>query len=85
MDAVQLNALDYDPDIDKELNLTNVVQPLNTDSVKEETVTSTTELEDHVTIRCTTHRSEYQSLATHSDSQTIKPDNCTTTMSRTHE
>ena len=50
LDAVQLNAPDYDPDIDGETNPTNAVQPLNTDSAKEETVTSTTEPEDHNTI-----------------------------------
>ena len=54
-DAVQLNALDYDPHIDGETNPANAVQPLNTDSVKEETVTSTTEPEDHITIPTTTH------------------------------
>ena len=75
LDAVQLNALDYDPDIDGELNPANAVQPLKTDSVKEETVNSTTEPEDHITIHSTTHRSEHQSSTTHPDSQTIKPDN----------
>ena len=74
-DAVQLNAPDYDPDIDGETNPTNAVQPLNTDSVKEETVTSTTEPEDHNTIHTTTHRSQHQSSTTRSDSQTIEPDN----------
>ena len=74
-DAVQLNALDYDPDIDGDINPTNAVQPSNTDSAKEETVTSTTEPEDHDTICNTTHRSEHQSSTTRSDSQTIKPDN----------
>ena len=75
MDAVKLNASDYDPDIDRELNPANAVQPSNTDSVKEETVTSTTEPEDHITIHSTTHRSEHQSSTTCPDSQTIKPDN----------
>ena len=74
-DAVQLNAPDYDPDIDGNFNPTNAIQPLNTDSVKEETVTSTTEPEDHITICSNTHRSEHQSSSTCSDSQTIKPDN----------
>ena len=74
-DAVQLNALDYDPDIDRDINPTNAVQPSNPDSAKEETVTSTTEPEDHDTICNTTHRSEHQSSTTRSDSQTIKPDN----------
>ena len=73
--AVQLNALDYDPDIDRDTNPTNAVQPSNTDAAKEETVTSTTESEDHNTICNTTHRSQHQSTTTHSDSQTIKPNN----------
>ena len=42
-DAVQLNAPDYDQDIDWGTNPANAVQPLNTDAAKEETVTSTTE------------------------------------------
>ena len=49
-DAVQLNVPDYDPDIDGDTNPANAVQPLNTDSAKEETVNSTTEPEDHNTI-----------------------------------
>ena len=74
-DVVQLNTLDYDPEIDGETNSTNAEQPSNTDSAKEETVTSTTEPEDHNTICTTTHRSEHQSSTTCSDSQTIEFDN----------
>ena len=73
--TVQLNAQDYDPDIDGDTNPANSVQPSNTDAAKEETATSTTEPEDYTTIRNTTHRSEHRSATTHSDSQTIKPDN----------
>ena len=51
------------------------MQSTNTDAAKEETVTSTTEPEDHNTTHNSTHRSEHQSTTTHSDSQTIKPDN----------
>ena len=51
------------------------MQSMNTNAAKEETVTSTTEPEDHNTICNTTHRSEHQSTTTHSDSQTIEPDN----------
>ena len=68
LDAVQLNAPDYHPDIDRE---PNAIQPSNADSVKEETATSTTEPEDHITIHSTTNRSEHQPSAAHSDSQTI--------------
>ena len=74
-DAVQLNTLEYDPDIDGDINPTNAIQPLNTDAAKEDTVTSTTEQEDHNTIPNTTHRSEHQSSTTCSNSQTIEPDN----------
>ena len=73
-DGVQINAPEYDPDIDGDTNPTNAIQPSNTDAAKEETVTSTTEQEDHNTIPNTTHSSEHQSSTTHSDSQTIKPD-----------
>ena len=74
-DAIQLNAPDYDPDIDGEINPANAIQPLNTYSVKEETVTSTTEPEDHITIHSTTYRSEHQPSTTRPYSQTIEPDN----------
>ena len=74
-DAVQLNTPDYDPDIDGDTNTSNAIQPSNTDTAKEETVTSTTEPEDHNTIHNTTYRSENQSSTTHSDNQTIEPDN----------
>ena len=74
-DAIQLNAPDYDTDIDGDTNPANAIQPSNTDADKEETVTSTTEQEDHNTIPNTTHQSQHQSATTHSDSQTIEPDN----------
>ena len=74
-DVVQLNTLDYDPDIDGDTNPTNAIQPSNTDAAKEETVTSTTESEDYNTICNTAHSSQHQSATTRSDSQTIKPNN----------
>ena len=64
-DAVQINALEYDPDIDGDSNPTNAIQPSNKDAAKEEMVTSTTEQEDHNTIPNTTHWSEHQSSTTH--------------------
>ena len=73
--AVQLNAPDYDPDIDRDTNHANATQPSNTDAAKEETVTSTTESEDHNIICNTAHRSQHQSATTHSDSQNIEPNN----------
>ena len=74
-DAVQLNAPDYDPDIDGDTNPTNAVQPSTTDTAKEETVTSTTESEDHNTICNTAHRPQHQPTTTCSDSQIIEPNN----------
>ena len=73
--AVQLNALDYDPNIDGDTNPANAIQPSNTDTAKEETVISTIESEDHTTICNTVHRSQHQSTTTHSDSQNIEPNN----------
>ena len=75
LDAVQLNAPDYDPDIEKEPNSVNAIQPLNADSVKEETITDTPEPEDHTTICSTTNRSEHQPSEARSDIQTNEPDN----------
>ena len=71
LDAVQLNAPYYDPDIDGDTNPANAIQPSNTDSAKEETVTNTTEPEDQNAIHHTTHRSEHQSSTTCSDSQIV--------------
>ena len=49
-DAIQLNALDYDPHIDREPDSVNAVQPSNEYSVKEDTFTGTSKPEDHTTI-----------------------------------
>ena len=70
-DAVQLNAPDYDSDIDGDTNPANAVQP-DADAAKEDTVTSTTEPEHHNSIHNTTHRSEHQQLA-----QIARPSNLT--------
>ena len=48
---------------------------MNTDTAKEETVTSTTESEDHNTICNTAHRPQHQPTTTHSNSQSIEPNN----------
>ena len=69
LDAVQLNALDYIPDIDGEPDSVNAVQPSNADSVKEDTITSTSKSEDHTTICLTTNRSEHQPSELPSDIQ----------------
>ena len=64
LDAVQLNAPDYDQDIDGEPDSVNAVQPSNADSVKEDTVTGTSKSEDH-----TTNRFEHQPSELPSDIQ----------------
>ena len=69
LDAVQLNAPDYDQDIDGEPDSVNAVQPSNADSVKEDTVTGTSKSEDHTTICLTTNRSEHQPSELPSDIQ----------------
>ena len=74
-DAVQLNAPDYDPDIDGEPNSVNAIQPSNADSVKEDTITGTSEPEDHTTIHSTTNRSEHQPSEVLSDIQTNEHNN----------
>ena len=74
-DAVQLNVPDYELNIDRDTNSANAVQPMNTDAAKEETVTSTTESEDHNTIHNTAHRHQHQPTTTCSDSHIIGPNN----------
>ena len=72
-DTVQLNALEYDPDIDGDTDPVNAIQSSNTDAGKEEAITSTAETEDDNTTSSTTHRSEHQSQTTHPDSQIKEP------------
>ena len=74
LDAVQLNALDYDPDIDREPDSVNAVPPLNADSVKEDTITGTSKSEYHTTIYLTTNRSEHQPSEVPSDIQINEDD-----------
>ena len=75
LDAIQLNAPDYDPDIDREPDSVTAVQPLNADSVKEDTFTGTSKSEDHTTICPTTNRSEHQPSEVLSDIQDNEHDN----------
>ena len=60
-DVIQLNAPDYNPDIDRDLDPAIDVQPLNAQSDKEDTSTDTPKLEDHTTIPPVTNRPEHQS------------------------
>ena len=59
-DVIQLNAPDYDPDIDGDLGSATDVQPPNAQSDKEDTSTATPKAEDHTTIPLITNRPEHQ-------------------------
>ena len=59
-DIIQLNAPDYDPDIDRELDPVTDVQSLNAESAKEDTPTDTSKSEYHTAISPTTNRPEHQ-------------------------
>ena len=74
-DVIQLNAPDYDPDIDGEPDSVTDVQPSNAESVKEDTFTGTSKSEDHTIIHPTTNRSEHQPSEVPSDIQGNKHDN----------
>ena len=74
-DAIQLNALDYDPNTDEEPDSVNAVQPSNADSVKEDTFTGTSKPEDRTTICLTTNRSEHKPSEVPSDIQINEHDN----------
>ena len=60
-DIIQLNAPDYDQDIDREPDPVTDVQPANAKSSKEDTSTGTPKSEDHTTIPPITNRPEHQS------------------------
>ena len=61
LDVIQLNAPDYDPDIDRDPDPVSDVQPPYAKSSKEDTSTGTPKLEDHNTIPSITNRPEHQS------------------------
>ena len=74
-DAIQLNAPDYDLDIDGEPDSVNVIQPLNADPVKEDTFTDTSKSEAHTIIQPTANRPEHQPSEVPSDIHANKDDN----------
>ena len=59
-DVIQLNAPDYDADIDGDPDPVTDIQPLNAKSGKEDTSTGTPKSEDHTTIPLITNRPEHQ-------------------------
>ena len=60
LDVIQLNAPDYDPDIDRDPDPVTDVQPPNAKSDKEDTSTDTLMSEDHTAIHPFTNRPEHQ-------------------------
>ena len=60
LDVIQLNAPDYDPHIDGDLDPATDVQPPNAQSDKEDTSTDIPKPEDHTTIPPITNRPEHQ-------------------------
>ena len=75
LDIIQLNAPDYDADIDREPDPVTDVQPSNAKSGKEDTSTGTSKSEDHTTVPLTTNRPEHQPSEA---CQTSTPMNMTT-------
>ena len=75
LDVIQLNAPDYDPDIDGEPDSATDVQPSNAESIREDTFTGTSKSKDHTTIHPTTNRSEHQPSEVPSDIHTNEHDN----------
>ena len=59
-DVIQLNAPDYDPDIERDPDSVTDVQPPSAKSGKEDTSTSTLKSEDHTTTPPITNKPEHQ-------------------------
>ena len=74
-DAIQLNAPDYDPEIDGEPNSVTDAQLLNAEPIREDNSANTSKSEDHTTIQLTSNRSERQPSEVPSDIQINEHDN----------
>ena len=59
LDVIQLNAPDYDPDIDGEPDPVTGIQLSNAESISQDTFTGTSKSKDRTTIHPTTNRSEH--------------------------
>ena len=57
---MQLNALEYDPDIDGQPDPVTDIQSLNSESIKEDTAPNTTNSEQHTALSLNTNRPESQ-------------------------
>ena len=74
-DVIQLNAPDYDPDIDREPDPVTDAQLSDAESAREDTLTGTSKSKDHTTIHLTTNRSEHQPSEVLSDIHTNEHNN----------
>ena len=74
-DIIQLNAPNYDPDIDRDPDPVTDIQPPNAKSSKEDTSTGTPTSEDHTIIPPITNRSEHQPPEVLPDINSNKHDN----------
>ena len=75
LDIIQLNAPDYDPDIDREPAPVTNKQPSNEEPVREGTPADISKSEDHTTIPASTNRPEHQPSEVLSDIPTNEDNN----------
>ena len=73
--VIQLNAPDYDPDIDRDPDPVTDIRPLNAKSGKEDTSTGTPKSEDHTTIPPITNRPKHQPSEVSADIDSNELDN----------
>ena len=74
-DVIQLNAPDYNPDIDGESDPVTDTQLSHTESIREDTLTGISESTDNTSIPSTTNRSEHLPSEVPSDIHANKHDN----------
>ena len=74
-DVIQLNAPDYDPEIDREPDSVTNIQLSNAEPIREDNFTGTFKSEDHTTIHLTTNRPEHQPSKVLSDIHANKDNN----------
>ena len=74
-DVIQLNAPDYNPDIDRDPDPVTDILPPNAKSGTEDTSTGTPKLEDHNTIPSVTNRPEHQLSEVSPDINSTKHNN----------
>ena len=75
LDVIQLNAPDYNLDIEGEPDPVTDAQLSHAESIREDTLTGISESKDHTTIPSTTNRSEHQPSEVPSDIHANEHDN----------